>query len=210
MGPTETLIHKTTLLDEAQKSALVDEIAGNMITWLSAEAEKIEIGETGIVALDWLNGRRTPDANQLLKGAIFGLNLGSDAPGIFRSLVEATAFGSKKIIDRFAEEGIPIEGIIALGGVAKKSPFVMQVVADVINKPILVARSEQACALGSAMAAAVVGGLYPSIAGAQQAMGNGFETEYTPIPANVAKYQQLYEQYSRYGTLVEEETMRSR
>jgi L-ribulokinase len=210
MGPTETLIHKTTLLDEAQKSALVDEIAGNMIPWLSAEAAKIEIGETGIVALDWLNGRRTPDANQLLKGAIFGLNLGSDAPGIFRSLVEATAFGSKKIIDRFAEEGIPIEGIIALGGVAKKSPFVMQVVADVINKPILVARSEQACALGSAMAAAVVGGLYPSIAGAQQAMGNGFETEYRPIPANAAKYQQLYDHYSRYGNLVEAETMRSK
>jgi L-ribulokinase len=97
------------------------------------------------VALDWMNGRRTPDANQLLKGAILGLNLGSDAPRIFKALVEATAFGAKKIVDRFISEGIRIDGIVALGGVAKKSPFVMQVVADVLNMPILVAR-EQACA----------------------------------------------------------------
>lgn len=210
MSPTEELINRSTLLNAEQKLALVDELADQMIPWLAAEAEKIEIGTTGIVALDWLNGRRTPDANQLLKGAIFGLNLGAEAPGIFRALVEATAFGSKKIIDRFASEGIPIEGIIALGGVAKKSPFVMQVVADVLNKPILVARSEQACALGSAMAAAVAGGLYATIASAQQAMGNGFETEYTPIPANAAKYSSLYEQYSSYGQLVERETMKKR
>ena len=179
-----------------------------MIPWLTAEAEKLEIGSTGIVALDWLNGRRTPDANQLLKGAIFGLNLGSTAPGVFRALVEATAFGSKKIIDRFNSEGIPIEGIIALGGVAKKSAFVMQVVADVINKPILVASSEQACALGSAMAAAVVGGLYATIADAQEAMGGGFEKEYLPIRANAEKYAALYEQYSRFGAIIEQETQR--
>jgi L-ribulokinase len=208
LGPAEQLINRSSKLDASAKAALIEELADSMIPWLTSEAEKIAIGETGIVALDWLNGRRTPDANQLLKGAIFGLNLGSDAPGIFRALVEATAFGSKKIIDRFAEEGIPIEGIIAMGGVAKKSPFVMQVVADVINKPILVARSEQACALGSAMAAAVVGGIYPTIIDAQQAMGNGFETEYTPIASNALKYKNLYDQYSRLGELVEKETMK--
>jgi L-ribulokinase len=208
LGPTEALINRTSKLDAAGKAELIEEISDNMIAWLTTEAEKIEIGSTGIVALDWLNGRRTPDANQLLRGAILGLNLGSDAPGIFRSLVEATAFGSKKIIDRFMEEGIPIEGIIALGGVAKKSPFVMQVVADVINKPILVARSEQACALGSAMAAAVVGGIYPTITAAQQAMGSGFETEYTPIASNAEKYQKLFEQYSRIGDMIEKETMK--
>jgi L-ribulokinase len=208
LGPAEQLIKASKVLDESQKERLADEMANQMIPWLTREAEKIGIGETGIVALDWLNGRRTPDANQLLKGAISGLNLGSDAPAIFRALVEATAFGSKKIIDRFVAEGIPIEGIIALGGVAKKSPFVMQVVADVINKPILVARSEQACALGSAMAAAVVGGLYPTIADAQQAMGSGFETEYKPDPANSLKYQQLYEKYSRLGEIIEDEIKR--
>ncbi|HEY5510839.1 MAG TPA: ribulokinase [Prolixibacteraceae bacterium] len=208
MGPVEALVNQSKSMDAAAKDALLAEMESNMIPWLTQEAEKIEIGETGILALDWLNGRRTPDANQLLKGAIFGLNLGSDAPGIFRALVEATAFGSRKIIDRFVEEGIHIEGVIALGGVAKKSPFVMQVVADVINKPILVARSEQACALGSAMAAAVVGGIYATISEAQQAMGSGFETEFVPIPANVQKYSQLYERYSKFGTLVENDAGR--
>ena len=206
-GPAIALIQQTTKLDANTKNELISEIVENLIPWLTSEAEKIEIGETGILALDWLNGRRTPDANQLLKGAIFGLNLGSEAPGIFRALVEATAFGSKKIIDRFIGEGIPIEGIIALGGVAKKSPFVMQVVADVLNKPILVARSEQACALGSAMAAAVVGGLYPTIAEAQQAMGGGFETEYVPNPVNAQRYSALYQAYLHFGALVEQQTM---
>ncbi len=86
----------------------------------------------------------------------------------------------------------------------------MQVVADVINKPILVAKSEQACALGSAMAAAVVGGLYPTVLDAQKAMGNGFETEYHPIPENAEKYQLLYKQYSQYGQVIETEIMNSK
>ena len=210
LGPAAELIKSSKHLDEAQKVALLEEMENEMIPWLTSEAEKINIGETGIVALDWLNGRRTPDANQLLKGAISGLNLGADAPGIFRALVEATAFGSKKIIDRFIGEGIPIEGIIALGGVAKKSPFVMQVVADVINKPILVARSEQACALGSAMCAAVVGGLYSSVSEAQQAMGSGFETEFIPNPVNAKKYELLYEKYSRLGEMIENEVLRQK
>jgi L-ribulokinase len=210
MWPVENLISDSKILDEASKTKLIAEISDNIIPKLSKEAEELGIGESGIIALDWMNGRRTPDANQLLKGAILGLNLGSDAPRIFRALVEATAFGAKKIVDRFIEEGIPIEGIIALGGVAKKSPFIMQVVADVINKPILVAKSEQACALGSAMAAAVVGGLYPTVLDAQKAMGNGFETEYHPNAENAAKYQKLYEEYSHYGQIIEAEIMKSR
>ena len=107
-----------------------------------------------------MNGRRTPDANQNLKGAIMGLTLGSDAPAIFRALIESTAFGARMIVDRFVEEGVRIDGVIALGGVAKKSPLVMQIVADVLNKPIKVASSDQAVALGSAMAAAVVAGVH--------------------------------------------------
>jgi L-ribulokinase len=208
MWPVENLISETAVVDESIKANLIEEISGSLIPKLSAEAEKIPIGESGVLALDWMNGRRTPDANQMLKGAILGLNLGSDAPRIFRALIEATAFGAKKIVDRFISEGIPIEGIIALGGVAKKSPFIMQVVADVINKPILVARSEQACALGSAMAAAVVGGVYPNVLEAQKYMGGGYETEYHPIPENVEKYKVLYEDYSRYGEVIEKEIMK--
>ena len=201
--PLQNILAETKLVDEATKQNLIDETSDKIIAKLSEEAAKIPIAESGIVALDWMNGRRTPDANQALKGAIAGLNLGSDAPRIFRALVEATAFGSKAINDRFISEGVRIDGVIALGGVAKKSPFVMQIVADVLNMPIKVARSEQACALGSAMAAAVVAGVYANTAEAQKKMGGGIETEYHPIPENVEKYNVLYEKYKKFGKFVE-------
>ncbi len=201
--PLENILAESTLVDEATRRSLIDETSGKIIDRLSREAEKIPIEESGIVALDWMNGRRTPDANQNLKGAITGLTLGSDAPRIFRALVEATAFGSKAINDRFKEEGVRIDGVIALGGVAKKSPFVMQVVADVLNMPIKVARSEQACALGSAMAAAVASGVYATTSEAQKNMGGGIETEYHPIAANVEKYEVLYQKYKKLGHFVE-------
>jgi L-ribulokinase len=172
---------------------------------LSKAAGAIPIGESGIVSLDWLNGRRTPYANQALRGAIAGLNLSSDAPKIFRSLVEATAFGARKIVDRFTEEGISIKAVIALGGVAKKSPFVMQTHADVFNMPIKVARSEQACALGAAMCAATASGVFTTVQAAQKAMGNGFEKEYRPIPDNVGSYSKLYEKYSKLGDFIEKQ-----
>jgi L-ribulokinase len=201
--PLQNILAETNLVDEATKQKLIDETSDKIIAKLSEEAAKIPIAESGIVALDWMNGRRTPDANQALKGAIAGLNLGSDAPRIFRALVESTAFGSKAINDRFISEGVRIDGVIALGGVAKKSPLVMQIVADVLNMPIKVARSEQACALGSAIAAAVVAGVYPNTAEAQKKMGGGIETEYHPIPENVEKYKPLYEQYKKFGKLIE-------
>jgi L-ribulokinase len=182
---------------------MIAEISARIIPELTKAAELIPIEESSIVALDWMNGRRTPDANQNLKGAISGLNLGSDAPRIFRALVEATAFGSKAIVDRFRNEGIRIDGVIALGGVAKKSTFVIQIVCDVLNMPIKVARSEQACALGSAMAAAVVAGVHPDLSEAQKHMGGGFEKTYTPNAQNAALYARLYEKYIALGKLIE-------
>lgn len=113
--PLTTLLQETSLVDEGTRQKLADEVSGKIIARLSEEAARLPIGESGLVALDWLNGRRTPDANQNLTGAITGLNLGSDAPRIFRALVEATAFGSKAINDRFMEEGVRIDGVIALG-----------------------------------------------------------------------------------------------
>ena len=176
----------------------------DVLTLLTKEAEKISPGTSGILALDWFNGRRTPDANPLLKGAITGLTLGSDAPDVFRALVEATAFGSRKIAERFIEEGIEFKGVIALGGIAKKSPFVMQTLADVMNRPIKVARSEQAVALGSAMASSVASGVYSSFEEAQNAMGNGFEKTYTPDPESVKIYEKLYKKYLTLGNFIEE------
>lgn len=119
--PLQNILSETELVDEKTKQKLMDETSGKIIAKLSAEAKKIPIAESGIVALDWMNGRRTPDANQALKGVIAGLNLGSDAPRIFRALVEATAFGSKAINDRFVSEGVRIDGVIAFGGATKNS-----------------------------------------------------------------------------------------
>jgi L-ribulokinase len=203
LWPVNELLKNTSLIDQNLRNKLIEEIGDRIIPELSIKAAAIPPGESGIVALDWMNGRRTPDADQNLKGAIFGLNLGSDAPRIFRALVEATAFGAKKIVDRFIEEGVRIDGIVALGGVAKKSPFVMQVVCDVLNMKILVARSEQACALGSAMAAATVAGIFPTVLDAQKAMGNGYETEYMPNKQNVEIYARLYKKYTEAGSFVE-------
>ena len=205
MWPVEHLLDRMPDLDVEKRNQYIDEIAETIIPLLSEEAEKIPPEESGIIAVDWLNGRRTPDANQNLKGAITGLTLGSDAPRIFRALVEATAFGSKKIIDRFKEEGVEINGVLAIGGIPKKSPFIMQVTADVLNVPIKVVRSEQACALGSAMAAATACGLYPSVEEAQRAMGSGFERVYEPDPENARKYQVLYERYSKLCDFIEHE-----
>ena len=149
--------------------------------------------------------RRTPYANQELKGAISGLSLGSDAPRIFKALVEATAFGSKMINDRFISEGVRIDGVIAIGGVAKKNPFVMQIVADVLNMPIKVASSDQTCALGSAMAASVMAGVHKDFGAAQKAMGGGFEKEYNPDPVRAKRYEELYLKYKKLGAFIENE-----
>ena len=206
MWPVEKSLTESKLLDDKTKQALMNEISDNLISDLSEAASKIPLEESGIVAIDWMNGRRTPYANQALKGAITGLTLGSDAPRIFRALIEATAFGAKAIIERFKNEGVRIDGVIALGGVAKKSPVVMQIVADVLDVPIQVAKSEQACALGSAMAAAVAGGIHQSFEEAQNHMGGGFETEYLPDKANAAKYQKLYAKYLKIGEFIESQT----
>ena len=201
--PIEEVIGKSTLIKEDLKQQLIEEALDRLIPELTAKAEQLEPGATGVIALDWLNGRRTPDANQALKGAIMGLNLGSDAPRIFRALVEATCFGARQIVERFQSEGIPIKGVIGLGGVAKKSPFIMQVMADVLNRPIKIARSEQTCALGAAMFAATAAGLYANVSDAMKAMGAGFDAEYHPQVDRAAQYDVIYNNYQQFGAAIE-------
>lgn len=205
MWPAKNILAKSSLVDETTRTKLIEEMASKMIIELSKEAETLAIDENNTIAIDWVNGRRTPDANQKLKGALAGLSMGTNAARIFRSLVEATAFGSKAIVDRFIEQGVSIKGVIALGGVAKKSNLVMQVLCDVLNMPIKVARSEQACALGGAMAAAVASGIYATCDEAQSKMGGGFELEFHPIPENATKYQALYNKYKKLGAFIETE-----
>ena len=138
-GRSKPFCRRSTGISDEVKRQVAEGIAEKIIPALEQGAAALNIEETVPVALDWMNGRRTPDANQRLTGAITGLRLGTDAPRIFRSLVEATAFGSRAIVERFRAQGIRIDGAIAIGGVAKKSRFVMQTIADVMSIEVAVA-----------------------------------------------------------------------
>lgn len=171
---------------------------------LEKEAEKIPLEESTMIATDWINGRRTPDANQLLQGTIAGFTLATTAPMIYRALVESTAFGTKAIVDRFTEEGIRIETVIGIGGIALKSPFVMQTMSDVIGRPIKVCNTDQACALGAAMFAATAAGVYRRVEDAIAVMNSGFSKEYVPDPKRTQAYAELYKHYQSLGRFTEE------
>ena len=207
--PIKEIVANSSLISDEIKEKLVEESISKILPQLSAAAAQEPIGASGELALDWMNGRRTPDANQNLKGVISGINLGSTSPKVFRALVEASCFGAKKIADRFISEGIPINGVIALGGIAKKSSFVMQTMADVLNAPIKVAQSEQACALGAAVFGAVAANLYDDTSTAMQAMASEFEITYQPIAENVKAYAAVYERYNALGVTIENLIMNS-
>ena len=180
------------------------EISDKLIASISGEAAKLPLDEKDELAVDWLNGRRTPDANQLLKGAITGLDLATDAPRFFKALVEATCFGAKAIVDRFNEQGVPVKGLLGLGGVARKSPYIMQTMADVMNMPIRIHKSEQTCAAGAAMFAATTAGIYHKVEDAMKAMGQGFDITYHPDKSKTEIYRKRYDRYKKLGTFIEE------
>ncbi|RDC57839.1 ribulokinase [Pedobacter chinensis] len=201
--PLNHLLTESDLIDKETVIALKDELESKIIANLSTQAEALEDDDYAELAIDWLNGRRTPDANQELKGAITGLGLGTDAPRFFRALAAATCFGAKAIVDRFKEQGVPVKGIIGIGGVAKKSSYIMQMMADVLEMPIRIHRFEHTCALGAAMFAAVAAGIYPSIEAAMAAMGTGFEKEYKPNIKKQKMYRMHYQQYLGLGRYLE-------
>lgn len=204
--PIDNLLAESSIIDAETAEKLREELSDKIIPVLSKQAAELPVDGTYELAVDWFNGRRTPDANQLLKGTITGLGLGSDAPRIFRALAEATCFGAKNIVDRFQSEGIRVEGIIGIGGVAKKSPFVMQMMADVLGMPIRIHQFKHTCALGAAMFAAVVSKIYPTVEEAMKEMGRGFDVVYEPNPANTAIYQQKFEKYKKLGDFIESQT----
>ena len=183
---------------EAKQKALDD-----MLVELTREAQAIESTANSIVALDWMNGRRTPNADQNVKGVIAGLTLGSSAPEVFRALVEATAFGSRRIVEHMRGQGLQIDSVNAIGGISKKAPFVMQTLADVLNMPIRVVRSEQTCALGAAMFATVAAGTYPDISEATKRMGSDIEAEYQPNEKRSLVYETLYKKYLELAKVAE-------
>ncbi len=208
--PLDNLVMKSSTLSDQQKTALKDEVESKFIRVLAEQAEQIPLSETVPVALDWVNGRRTPDANQELKSAMMGISLGTKAPHIFKALVNAICFGAKMIVDRFEEEGVKIETVIGIGGVARKSPFIMQTLANVLNMPIKVAESDQAPALGAAIYAAVASGIHNNVIEASKVMGSDFEAEYFPQSSQVEVYTKLMESYRQLGNFVEDQTNKNK
>jgi L-ribulokinase len=205
--PLQNMLLKSSAITTDSAKELANAVSANLIAELSRHAEQIPLVDDNETAVDWLNGRRTPDANQLLKGAITGLSIGTDAPAVFRAIVESTCFGARAIVERFNIEGIPVKGLIGLGGVAKKSPFIMQMMADVMNMPIRIHKSEQTCALGAAMFAATAAGIYPNVEQAMTQMGQGFDVEYHPDVIRHKMYHKRYLRYLDTGDFLEKQLM---
>ena len=171
----------------------------NIHDLLSEKASKLAVGESGLVALDWWNGNRSVLVDVDLTGLIVGCTLLTKPEEIYRALIEATAYGTRMIIDTFEESGVPISELYAAGGIAEKNPFLMQIYSDVTNREIRISASAQAPALGSAMFGAVAAGKerggYDSIVEAAQDMARLKDVVYRPISTNVEAYNRLYEEY---------------
>lgn len=162
---------------------------------LSAQAEQLKPGESGLLALDWNNGNRTILVDPLLCGLLVGQTLHTSQHEIYRALIEATAMGARKIIEQIEKHGVQITEIVVCGGIAEKSPLTMQIYADVCNRPMKAARSSQACALGAAIGGAVVGGAHQTVLDAVSAMTGVKEKVYVPDASGVKVYDRLYRLY---------------
>lgn len=182
---------------------LLDNLDNILIPMLTDAATEHPQTEYSPLSLDWHNGRRTPNANQRLKGVVSGLNLGSSAPDIFYSLVESTAHGAKAIMDCMTTQGVDVNRVLAIGGIAQKSPLVMQTCADVMGRDIAVVESDQCCALGAAIFAAVAAGAHVSVSEAQAAMASPIRHVYTPVQCRADFYQGRHQAYSQLGQHIE-------
>lgn len=173
----------------------------NVHVWLERRASAYKPGQTGLLALDWWNGNRSVLVDTDLTGLLIGCTLLTKPEEIYRALLEATAFGTRKIVDAFHNSGVPVEELYACGGLPQKNKLLMQIYADVTNRVIKIADSKQTPALGAAMFGAVAAGAakggYDTIVEAAKRMGRVKEETYRPIPENVAVYEKLYQEYSK-------------
>lgn len=191
------------LLPESVKNDGKENIIGQILPKLTDEAEKLSVNSSDLIANDWLNGRRTPYADQKLKGGIMGLTLGTTPAQLYKSLVEATAFGSRAIMEHLEKEGVIITEVIGVGGISLKSPYVMQTLSDIIEMPIKVASAQQAGAMGVAICAAVAAGIFEDVISAQSTMGQGYISVYNPRSENQKVYHKLYKRYKEFGLFLE-------
>lgn len=164
---------------------------------LTAEASRLRPGQSGLLALDWNNGNRTILVDPLLSGLLVGQTLHTSAAEVYRALIEATAFGALTIMNRFEEYGVKVRDVVNCGGIAEKNPFVMQIYADVCNRPMRISRAAQTCALGAAILGAVVGGAYRRVEQAQRKMTGVKDVVFTPIKQHARIYAELYPLYRR-------------
>ena len=177
-----------------------DEKGLSLQQYLTQLAAPLAPGETGLLALDWFNGNRSRLGNSRLSAMVLGLTLQTRPEHIYRALLEATAFGVRQILEAHTEAGVPIDALVACGGVAEKNPLLMQIYADVLHRPLQVSTCSQAPALGAAIYAAAAAGErtgHSSIAAAVQAMGDRRRITYTPNAAAQEEYESLYREYSR-------------
>ncbi len=163
---------------------------------LTEKAAEQEVGEHGLLALDWHSGNRSVLVDHDLSGLIIGQTLATKPEDTYRALIEATAFGARKIVETFNEAGVPVEEFVVAGGLIKNT-LLMQIYSDVLGMPLSVVSSEQAPALGSAIHAAVAAGAYPDVPAAAEMMGRSKKGVFTPIEANVAAYNKLFAEYTR-------------
>lgn len=168
---------------------------GSILAALGKEAEKLPLDENAPFATDFFNGRRSPDQNPRLWGSIMGLHLNSSAPEIYRALVESTCLATRAIIERLVEHNMAPEEVMCIGGISQKSPYVMQMMADVCGVPMKVYDNKETCALGAAMCGATVSGLYPTIQDAQNALMAGVKETYVPNRELKGYYDHRYEIY---------------
>lgn len=188
------------LLDWFVRTSLPAHIAGaakatDVHTYLCREAEKLSPGSGGLLALDWWNGQRSPYGDDRLGGVMLGMTIHTTPIQQYRALMEATAYGARLIFDTFQAGGVPIREVFACGGISRKNPLMLQIYADVLNRPIRIARQEQTTALGAAILAAAAAGFYASPAAAVRAMTRPAESVYYPDAKRAAAYEPLYQEY---------------
>lgn len=193
--PTQSILAHTETVAPEIRERLVEEVEDGIMRRLTEDAAALPLREDAPFATDWINGRRSPAPNQKLWGSLMGLRISTAAPELYFALVESTAFAIRAIVDHLTKNGIEIDRIIGVGGISQKSPFVMQMLADVIGKKIDVSECKQSCALGSAICASVVGGIYPTIEDAQKAMCRPIMRVYEPNPAVADHFDRRYALY---------------
>ncbi len=179
-----------------------DQLQKNLLPELERDAAQLA-PQKHLLAMDWFNGRRTPHANQALESGIIGLNLSTTTAMVYRALIEGACFGAKRILDQFETFHIPVQRVLGVGGVAKKSGLLMQCLADILERECLLIESDQCCARGAAIFAACAAGIYPSVQAAQEGMASRVEQVYVPQDIHRSVYRDLYAQYQHFGTFLE-------